>query len=373
MGQRGLDGLFPCRRQAAPDGADPSPAPPCRRGFGVPRMALRGVLQQRRRSRRDAVAPVARRRRGSGGFARGLDARAPASAAFARRRAKIRAASAMGRRAVRRPASGLLQAHHRGTAHRRVAAAGRQGAGRGRRRRGKPHGAAHDRLFPGAANALGGGFRGADRRGGARRGAGARRRPALSILSRPVLAKAGRGDAGDAGASRRMDRRMEVRRHPRAAPDARRKLAALVARRGTDFRRLPRSRAAGAGAALGGRARRRARGSHSARGRFHRRFARRPRLLRQPAAEARPKNRQREDDARIAGRLHRLRSSRVRGAGHPQRAAAPAPRPSRKPGRADACFRRGARRSAAFAHQPDGLGGGLGGLGGRPGRSAGKA
>ena len=35
-------------------------------------------------------------------------------------------------------------------------------------------------------------------------------------------------------------------------------------------------------------------------------FARWPRDLRQPAAEARPQDRQRKDEARIAGRVHRL-------------------------------------------------------------------
>ena len=68
-----------------------------------------------------------------------------------------------------RRASRLLQAHHRRIARRRVAAAGREGAGRSRGRRREPHGAADDRLCASAAHPDGRGFRGADRRGGCTR------------------------------------------------------------------------------------------------------------------------------------------------------------------------------------------------------------
>ena len=42
-------------------------------------------------------------------------------------------------------------------------------------------------------------------------------------------------------------------------------------------------------------------------------LARRPRDFREPAAATGPQDRQRKDDARIAGRVHRLRPSRERG------------------------------------------------------------
>ena len=98
--------------------------------------------------------------------------------------------------------------------------------------------------------AVGRGFRGADRRGRCtqRREALDAGRPYPFYLaqswSRPLERCCRRWPALG------LDRRMEVRRHPRAAPEARRQLAALVARRGADFRRLSRSRAAGACAAL---------------------------------------------------------------------------------------------------------------------------
>ena len=62
-----------------------------------------------------------------------------------------------------------------------------------------------------------------------------------------------------------LDRGVEVRRHPRAAFEAGRELAPVVARRGADLRRLSRSRAAGARFAGRRRARRRACGADSAR------------------------------------------------------------------------------------------------------------
>ena len=170
---------------------------------------------------------------------------------------------------------------------------------------------------------------------------------------------------------------MEVRRHPGPAPEAGRRLAAVVARRGTDLRGLPGSRTSGPGAAQRRRARRRACRARSARGRGFPQIARRPRAVRQPAAAARPQNRLRQDDARAAGRLHRLRPPRMGGARHPRRAAARAPGSSRRPHRADA--RLGARslRTAAASPEPDGLGRGLGracghsgaGAGPRPGRA----
>ena len=212
-------------------------------GVRPARMALRGVLQQRRRSRRDAGAASAGGRGGRGRFARRLDARAPAADPGARRRGEIRPGEALGRGAARRSAPRLLQAHHRRAQGRRLAAAGGEGAGRSRRRRGKPHGAADDRLCPGAARPDAGGLRRADRRGGRRRRARARRRPALSLLPRTVLAAPARRDAGNAGPALGLDRRMEVRRHPRATDPARRRMAPMVARRRADLRRLSRPRA----------------------------------------------------------------------------------------------------------------------------------
>ena len=44
MGERGLDGLFPRRRQAAPDRSDPPPAASRGRRLGAAGMALRGML-----------------------------------------------------------------------------------------------------------------------------------------------------------------------------------------------------------------------------------------------------------------------------------------------------------------------------------------
>ena len=125
------------------------------------------------------------------------------AAARPRRGRAICAAEAMGGRAARRPAARLLQAHHRGIAHRRVAAAGGEGAGRGRGRRGEPHGAAHDRLCAGEARAVGRRFRGAGRRGGAC-GGGRRSTPAGPIPS--ISPSRGRGR------SRRCRRRSGRRR-----------------------------------------------------------------------------------------------------------------------------------------------------------------
>ena len=149
-----------------------------------------------------------------------------------------------------RRAPRLLQADHRRIARRRVAAAGREGAGRSRGRRRRAHGATADRLCAGAADPDGRRFRGADRRGRPRGSAGARRGQALSVLSRAIVEPAARRDGGDARAAVGLDRRMEVRRHPRAIAQARRELAPVVARRRADFRRLSRSRAAGARAAV---------------------------------------------------------------------------------------------------------------------------
>ena len=127
-------------------------------GSGFPEWLCAECYSERRRSRRDAGAAAAGRRRRRGDFARRLDARAPASAAVARRGGKIRTPAPMGGSVARRPAARLLQAHHRRIARRRFAAAGRQGAGRGRRRRRKPDGAAHDRLRPGATHSAAGDF-----------------------------------------------------------------------------------------------------------------------------------------------------------------------------------------------------------------------
>src|SRR5271166_2591089 len=92
VGERRLDGLFPGGRQAEADGSDPSPLASRGRGRGAAGMALRGMLFERRRSRRDAVSSPARGIGRRGGLARSLDARAPPAAAGARRRGAIPAA-----------------------------------------------------------------------------------------------------------------------------------------------------------------------------------------------------------------------------------------------------------------------------------------
>ncbi len=131
------------------------------------------------------------------GLARPMDARAAAAAARARRGGALCAAQAMGRRTANRRAARLLQAHHRGIAGRRVAAAGGEGLGRSRGRRRGADGPAPHRLCAGAANPDSRRFRGADRRGFARRGASARRGQALSVLSRAIVEPAaGRNGAG---------------------------------------------------------------------------------------------------------------------------------------------------------------------------------
>ena len=56
---------------------------------------------------------------------------------------------------------------------------------------------------------------------------GARRGPALSVPPRAALAAASEGSENP-GAARRLDRRMEIRRHSRPVSQARRELAALV-------------------------------------------------------------------------------------------------------------------------------------------------
>ena len=243
--------------------------------------------------------------------------------AFARRGGALRAAQALGRGTACRPATRLLQADHRRTAGRRVAAAGREGAGRGRGRRGEPNGAAHDRLRPGAAHAVRRRFPGADRRGRACRRRGARRGPALSVLSGAVLAAAGRRTMPATlgppanwivewkfdGIRAQLLKRGEAWRLWSRGEE-------LISEAYPDLEPLARALPSGVGA------RRRARRPDSAARAMSRRFARRSRAFRQPAAEARPQGRQREDHARVAGRLHRLRSARKRGPGHPRRAAA---------------------------------------------------
>ena len=152
MGERRLGGLFPERRQAAPDRADPASLAPCGRRLWLSRLALRRVLRRGRRSRRDAVAPSARGRVRRRGFARHLDAGAAAAASFAWRGGALRQPQAMGRGPRDGRAARVLQAHHGGIARRRVAAAGGEGLGRSRGRRRRAHGAKADRLFSGAAD-----------------------------------------------------------------------------------------------------------------------------------------------------------------------------------------------------------------------------
>ncbi len=132
LGEHGLARLFSRRRQAAPERADAAAVAAGGRAVGPAGMARLGKLQQCRRSRRDAVAAAAARRRVGGPVARRLDARAAADASPARGRAEIRAPRRLYAGAADRPAAGVLQAHHRRNAGRRLAAAGHQGALRGR-------------------------------------------------------------------------------------------------------------------------------------------------------------------------------------------------------------------------------------------------
>ena len=306
MGERRLDGLFPERRQAAPDRAVPASLAPRRRRLGLSRLAMRGELWRGRRPGRDAVAASARKHGRRRRFARPLDARAAAAASLAARGRALHTAQAMGWRARDRRASRLLQADHRRIARRRVATAGGEDVGRGRGRGRGPYGPAADRLFAGAADSDRRGFRGADRRSPAYGGASARRGQALSVLSRTIVEPAGRRDGCDAWAALELDHRMEVRRHPRADAQARRELAPVVARRGADLRRVSRPRAAGARVAFRHGDRRRAGRPDPARARVHDGFARWPRDLREPPAEAGAEDRERQDEARIAGCVHRL-------------------------------------------------------------------
>src|ERR1700744_3786373 len=59
MGERGLDGLFPERGQAAPDRAVPPSLAPCGRGLRLPGLAMRRELWRGWRLGRDAVAASA--------------------------------------------------------------------------------------------------------------------------------------------------------------------------------------------------------------------------------------------------------------------------------------------------------------------------
>ena len=193
MGERGVDGLLPLRRQAAPDGADArsfggsrSRAPGCRNGCA--RRAIRTSAISPRRCR--CSCPRASGRRG---LARLWMRERLLPLPALDEEERYRAAEAWVARAAAGSAARLLQADHRRAARRRVAAAGREGARRSRRRRGEPHGAADDRLRPGAADAERRRFRRARRRRRSRRGRGARRGPALSLLSRAVLAAPARG------------------------------------------------------------------------------------------------------------------------------------------------------------------------------------
>ncbi len=316
-------------------------------GSGYPEWLCEECYRRGRRSRRDAVAAAARGRRRRGGLARRLDARAAAAAARARRGRALRAAQAMGRGAAGGRAARLLQAHHRRIARRRVAAAGGEGAGRGRGRRREPHGAAPDRLCAGAPHPDGGGFRGADR-------------------ARSRMRKAQALDAGQpypfylAQSWQRPVAEMEATLGPPSNWIVEWKfdgIRAQLLKRGESWRLwsrgeelisdaypdlepLARALPSGVGA------RRRARRADRRPEASPRRFARWPRALRQPAAAARPQDRQRQDDARIAGRLHRLRPARERGPRPSRRAAARAARAARS-GSSIACSPR--RRRAASA------------------------
>ena len=127
------------------------------------------------------------------------------------------------------------------------------------------------------------------------------------------LDAAGERVRGAARPRRRLDRRVEVRRHPRPGGQARRRRSGSGrAARSWSPSAFPRSSRSAQRAARRHRARRR-----------DRRLEGRPRRAVRPAAAAhRPQDADEEGARRRAGRLHRLRPARVAGRGHARAAAA---------------------------------------------------
>ena len=237
-----------------------------------------------------------------------MDARAAAAASLARRGSSATQGSNNGSASL--PTDERLAFFKLITGELRVGVSRLQvvkalGRSRGRRRR--AHGAAADRLFPGAADPDGGGFRGADRR------SSAIRKPTRSTRASPI---------------RSISRNRGVDRFAEMAPalgtpsdwivewkfDG---IRAQLLKRGEAWRLWSRGEELISDAypdleplarALpsGTRDRWRACRPHPAGARVRDGFARRAGDLRELAAAARAQDRQRKDAARIAGRLHRL-------------------------------------------------------------------
>ena len=223
---RRLGGVLPGRRQAAPAGADQAAArcwrrrpPACPNGCST--RATRPSATWPRPSR------CCCRRRPSThdlGLAR-LDRAAPAAAAQdAARGARRRAARAVARSSRPDERLRVLQAHHRRLPRRRVAAAGHAGAGGGRRHRRQARRAAADGLHrTSAASPTPRDYAALIAPESDRRARPADQRPALSVLPGASVQLPLEQFDALLGAARRLDRRMEVGRHPRAAGQARRR------------------------------------------------------------------------------------------------------------------------------------------------------
>ena len=299
-------------------------------------MALRGVLPGGGRLRGDGRSRAAAARARVGRGSRRMGA-APLRAA--RRRAGDRARApvrVLERARLERPVPDA-EAHRRGLPRRRVAPARHARARGARGRRGEDGRAAPDRLH---AHRRGTGCRRLSRAGHDRGRRPRQSRPSLSVLPRAAAQCAG----GDAGRSARLDGRMEVGRHPRAARRARRRGVAVVARRGSHHRALSRAPRARPRAAARHGDRRRGRG-----------VARRPRAaVRRAADPDRPQDAVGEIPRAAAGGAHRLRPARVRRRRPARAAAARAPRAARAIGcqSQPSCARRCRRWSSATRGRP---------------------
>ena len=169
MGERRLDRLFPERRQAAPDRADPPSLAPGRRRLGLSGLALRRELWRGRRSRRDAVAVLPE---SAGGADVSLDVwmrerllplpSLPEEERYARLKQWVGELATDERLAFFKLITGELRV---GVSRLQVVKALAEVAGVDE----GPHGPTADRLFAGAARPDGRGFRGADWRSPAMR------------------------------------------------------------------------------------------------------------------------------------------------------------------------------------------------------------
>ena len=323
----GLDGLFPRRRQAAPDRAvPPALASSLSRRSGIDAWLLR---------RRDygAVGDFAEMRRTSfclrrmGSDAVSLDvwvaraASAACAACYLRSRRYATAQDWVDELATagRLPSSSSSAANFASAS----AAAWCRGARRSRGRR-------REASWPNGGSAI------PTRRvstAAVRANAQliarlAMRRPRRSTRASPIRSScplvrhAACRDAFDARFAAGLARRVEVRRHSRTTPEARRELAPVVCVAKSSFptpipilsrwrARCPRARRSTASSSY-----------HPARARVRDGFARWSGDLREPPAAPWPQDRQRKDAAGITGRVDRLRSAGERGPRSARRAAA---------------------------------------------------